>query len=63
MAEEEDTFKQTNLNSVRRLKERGHYDKTDVYDVVDEGFLAHVGFVDDSASDKTPTQPIGTCFE
>eukprot|EP01122_Echinamoeba_exundans_P013581 TRINITY_DN5952_c0_g1_i2.p1 TRINITY_DN5952_c0_g1~~TRINITY_DN5952_c0_g1_i2.p1 ORF type:complete len:238 (+),score=29.47 TRINITY_DN5952_c0_g1_i2:29-742(+) len=58
MAEEEDTFKQTNLNSVRRLKERGHYDKTTVYDVVDEGFLAHVGFIDDSASDKTQSQPI-----
>ncbi len=60
MEEEQDGFKQTNLNSVKRLKERGHYDKTTVYSIVDEGYLAHVGFIDDSASEKTQSQPIGT---
>jgi nitroimidazol reductase NimA-like FMN-containing flavoprotein (pyridoxamine 5'-phosphate oxidase superfamily) len=35
------------INRVRRIAERGHYDKATVFDIVDRAFIAHVGFVED----------------
>lgn len=35
-------------NEVKRIKERGHYDRATLHAVLDAGFLAHVGFVTDS---------------
>jgi nitroimidazol reductase NimA-like FMN-containing flavoprotein (pyridoxamine 5'-phosphate oxidase superfamily) len=32
-------------NEVKRIKERGHYDRATLHAVLDAGFLAHVGFV------------------
>lgn len=35
------------VNQVRRIAERGHYDKATVFDIVDRALIAHVGFVED----------------
>lgn len=40
-----DTYAKTKLNKVRK-SDRASYDKETVHAVLDEGFLAHVGFVD-----------------
>jgi hypothetical protein len=40
-----DTYAKTRLNKVRK-SDRASYDKETVHAVLDEGFLAHVGFVD-----------------
>ncbi|WP_176593219.1 MULTISPECIES: pyridoxamine 5'-phosphate oxidase family protein [Sphingobium] len=39
----------------RRMHERGKYDKQSLYDVIDAGFLCHVGYVIDGAPFVTPT--------
>lgn len=38
-------FSVTSLNKVRR-SDRGNYDRAAIYDVLDQGLIAHVGFVD-----------------
>jgi uncharacterized protein len=35
------------VNQVRRIAERGHYDKATVFDIVDRALIAHVGFIED----------------
>ncbi len=35
------------INRVRRIAERGHYDKATVFDIVDRALIAHVGFIED----------------
>ena len=40
-------FDVADINRVRRIAERGHYDKATVFDIVDRALIAHVGFVDD----------------
>jgi nitroimidazol reductase NimA-like FMN-containing flavoprotein (pyridoxamine 5'-phosphate oxidase superfamily) len=35
------------VNQVRRIAERGHYDKATVFDIVDRASIAHVGFIED----------------
>lgn len=40
-------FEVSDINRVRRIAERGHYDKATVFDIVDRAFIAHVGFVED----------------
>jgi nitroimidazol reductase NimA-like FMN-containing flavoprotein (pyridoxamine 5'-phosphate oxidase superfamily) len=40
-------FPKTDLNTVRRLANRGYYDKATIYPIVDEALICHVGFVDD----------------
>lgn len=39
-------FEPTPRTEVRRLPERGSFDKKTLYAILDEGFIAHVGFVD-----------------
>lgn len=41
-----DTFAVTDLNRVRRIADRGHYDKTSVYEIIDQCPVAHVGFIE-----------------
>lgn len=41
------TFEVTDVNRVRRLPERGRYDRDTVFDILDRGLVAHVGFVHD----------------
>ena len=39
-------FDVTDLNRVRQVHDRGHYDRITVYDILDRGLVAHVAFVD-----------------
>jgi len=45
-AEPTDHFVITNLNRVRRVHQRGQYDRATVFDILDRGLVAHVAFVD-----------------
>lgn len=48
-------FPQTDRNQVRRIPARGHYDRATVYEILDCGFLCHVGFVVDHQPFVIPT--------
>jgi len=48
-------FTPTPRTQVRRLAERGHYDSETVYQILDEGFLCHVGFAVDGQPFVIPT--------
>jgi nitroimidazol reductase NimA-like FMN-containing flavoprotein (pyridoxamine 5'-phosphate oxidase superfamily) len=50
-----DSFAPTPRTQVRRLSQRGAYDKATVYPILDEGFLCHVGFVADGQPFVIPT--------
>src|ERR1700743_2306489 len=49
------TFIPTEKTSVKRLPKRGAYDKATVYEILDEGFICHVGFVVDNQPYVIPT--------
>jgi nitroimidazol reductase NimA-like FMN-containing flavoprotein (pyridoxamine 5'-phosphate oxidase superfamily) len=42
-----DQFDLSAVNRVRRISDRGHYDKETVFGIVDKALIAHVGFVED----------------
>jgi nitroimidazol reductase NimA-like FMN-containing flavoprotein (pyridoxamine 5'-phosphate oxidase superfamily) len=48
-------FAATPRNQVKRLAERGQYDKESVYRIVDEALYCHVGFVQDGQPFVLPT--------
>ena len=48
-------FPQTDLNKVRRIPNRGHYDKETLYKILDSAFLCHVGFNVDEQPFVIPT--------
>ena len=50
-----DAFLPTERTQVKRLPKRGVYDKAQVYSILDEGFLCHVGFVVDGQPFVIPT--------
>jgi len=50
-------FDKTTQNSVRRLRERGHYDKATIYSIIDECLIAHVGFIETAEDGKQ--YPVG----
>ncbi len=50
-----DSFTPTRKTRVRRLPERGHYDRATVYRILDAGLIAHVGYVIDGQPFVTPT--------
>ena len=50
-----DTFPPTGRTTVRRLPQRGVYDKREVYAILDEGFICHVGFAIDGQPYVIPT--------
>jgi nitroimidazol reductase NimA-like FMN-containing flavoprotein (pyridoxamine 5'-phosphate oxidase superfamily) len=50
-----DTFTPTGRTTVRRLPQRGVYDKAQVYAILDEGFICHVGFAIDGQPYVIPT--------
>jgi len=52
---EPDNFSKTNRNQVRRIPKRGHYDRETIYEILDAGFLCHVGFVVDDQPYVIPT--------
>jgi uncharacterized protein len=49
------TFPPTPRTTVRRLPKRGVYDKAEVYAILDEGFICHVGFAVDGQPYVIPT--------
>ncbi len=50
-----DSFTPTARTTVRRIPKRGVYDKGEVYGILDEGFLCHVGFAIDGQPYVIPT--------
>ena len=54
MPNQED-FPKTDQNQVRRIPNRGHYDRKTIYEILDAGFLCHVGFVVDDQPYVIPT--------
>ncbi len=50
-----ETFTPTERTQVRRLPKRAVYDKEQVYSILDEAFLCHVGFVVDGKPCVIPT--------
>jgi nitroimidazol reductase NimA-like FMN-containing flavoprotein (pyridoxamine 5'-phosphate oxidase superfamily) len=50
-----DAFPPTGRTTVRRLPQRGVYDKAQVYAILDEGFICHVGFTVDGQPFVIPT--------
>ncbi len=49
------TLEQTGRSRLRRVRERGHYDRETIYGVLDAGPLCHVGYIVDGAPMVTPT--------
>ena len=39
-------FSKTDQNRLKRKPERGHYDRETIYQILDEAFICHVGFVE-----------------
>jgi nitroimidazol reductase NimA-like FMN-containing flavoprotein (pyridoxamine 5'-phosphate oxidase superfamily) len=50
-----EAFSPTPRTQVRRLPQRGIYDKSQVYAILDEGYLCHVGFAIDGQPYVIPT--------
>jgi nitroimidazol reductase NimA-like FMN-containing flavoprotein (pyridoxamine 5'-phosphate oxidase superfamily) len=48
-------FLQTDLNKVKRLPNRGQYDKKTIYEIVDEALICHAGFVLENQPFVMPT--------
>ncbi len=48
-------FAPTPRTTLRRLPQRGEYDREAVYSILDEGFVCHVGFVSDGQPCVIPT--------
>ncbi|MEM9820425.1 MAG: pyridoxamine 5'-phosphate oxidase family protein [Bacteroidota bacterium] len=38
-------FEQSQRNKIKRVPKNGHYDKATIYEVLDAGFVCHIGFV------------------
>jgi uncharacterized protein len=55
MAMDADHYQRTERTQVRRLPERGAYDRATVHAILDEGFICHVGFVVDGQPYVVPT--------
>ncbi len=50
-----ETLAQTERTRLRRLHERGHFDRATVHAILDAGMICHVGYVIDGAPYVTPT--------
>jgi len=48
------SYSRTKRNEVRQLREIGHYDKSVVHRILDEGLVAHVAFVQDGSPVVVP---------
>lgn len=49
------TFLQTQRTQIKRLPQRGEYDRQTIYDILDEGLICQVGFVADGQPFVIPT--------
>src|SRR5499433_3263369 len=50
-----ESFASTERTTLKRLPQRGSYDRAQVYQILDEGFVCHVGFVVDGQPLVIPT--------
>ncbi|HLG17746.1 MAG TPA: pyridoxamine 5'-phosphate oxidase family protein [Blastocatellia bacterium] len=50
-----DRFEPTDRTTVKRLPKRAEYERATVYEILDEGFVCHVGFVVDGQPFVIPT--------
>jgi nitroimidazol reductase NimA-like FMN-containing flavoprotein (pyridoxamine 5'-phosphate oxidase superfamily) len=50
-----ETFTPTNRTQVRRIAQRGVYDRQEVYAILDEGYVCHAGFAIDGQPYVIPT--------
>lgn len=50
-----DNYNISERNRVKRIPKRGHYDKKTVYEILDAGFLCHVGFAIEGQPYVIPT--------
>jgi len=48
-------FSKTKRTTLKRLPKRGAYDRNSIYDILDEGFICHVGFAIDGKPVVIPT--------
>jgi nitroimidazol reductase NimA-like FMN-containing flavoprotein (pyridoxamine 5'-phosphate oxidase superfamily) len=48
-------FEKTDRNKVKRVPNRGHYDRGTIFEILDAGFLCHAGFVVDDQPFVIPT--------
>jgi uncharacterized protein len=48
-------FSKTTRNKVKRLPDRGYYDSSVIYPIIDEALICHVGFVQDNQPYIIPT--------
>ena len=48
-------FEQTPRNRVRRIPERGQYDQSTIYAIIDEALICHVAFAVDGQPFVIPT--------
>jgi len=48
-------FPKTPRNKVKRVPNRGHYDRKTIYEILDAGFLCHLGFAVDGQPFVIPT--------
>lgn len=53
--ETRESFTPTGRSKVRRLPKRGNYERETVYQILDEGFVCHVGFAADGQPFVIPT--------
>lgn len=49
------SFEKTDLNRVKRIPKRGHYDKATIYPIVDEALICHVGLIHEGKPVVIPT--------
>lgn len=49
------TFEKSDLNKIKRLPKRGHYDKATIYPIIDEALICHVGLVHEGQPIVIPT--------
>ncbi|HLE63854.1 MAG TPA: pyridoxamine 5'-phosphate oxidase family protein [Pyrinomonadaceae bacterium] len=49
------SFPKTNRTTLKRLPKRGSYDRGLVYQILDEGFICHVGFISEGQPVVIPT--------
>lgn len=55
MADRDGFFPQTPQNTVKRLPQRGHYDRATIYPILDAAFVCHVAFVQEGQPFIIPT--------
>jgi len=48
-------FPKTHRNKVKRVPQRGHYDQTTIYNILDNAFVCHIGFMIDGQPYVIPT--------